>query len=120
MSEHQAQYVAERPSQTSALPVVLGLIGLLVSILGPVIVFTSSRSSGWWSLPYILILLSCGAVALTTGIMAIRKSRAVPGGAPAGTVLGIMATVVGSLIFALMGVILAFLLLLSASMQSYH
>lgn len=118
MSEHQTQYVAERPSQTSALPVVLGAIGLLVAFLGSVIVFASSHNSGW--LPYLLILLLCGVVALTTGIMAVRRARALPGGALAGKVLGVMAIVAGSMIIAFIGVILVFLWLLSASMQSYH
>jgi hypothetical protein len=123
MSEHQTHYVAEQDVRESTLPVVLGAAGLLVSVLGPVVVFVASRSAGWWSMPCILSLLASGAVAMVLGIIAMRKSRSVSGvvsgKAAAGRVLGIMATAVGSFIFAFLGMILVFLLLLSASMQSF-
>jgi hypothetical protein len=74
-------------------------------------------------MPCILSLLASGAVAMVLGIIAMRKSRSVSGvvsgKAAAGRVLGIMATAVGSFIFAFLGMILVFLLLLSASMQSF-
>lgn len=123
MSEHQTHYVADPEARGSALPVVLGALGLLISVLVPVVVFVSSRSAGWWSMPCILSLVGSGVVALTLGIMAIRKSRVVivvaSGKTAAGRVLGIMSVAVGSFILAFLGMILVFLLLLSASMQSF-
>jgi hypothetical protein len=74
-------------------------------------------------MPSILALLASGAVALVLGIIAIRKSRTgsgvVSGKATAGRVLGIMSAAVGTFVFAFLGMILLFLLLLSASMQSF-
>jgi hypothetical protein len=123
MSEAQTHYVAEPDVRGGALPVVLGAVGLLISVLGPVVVFFSSRSTGWWSMPCIIALLASGAAALILGVMAIRKSRTgsgvVSGKAAVGRVLGIMSAAVGTFVFAFLGMILLFLLLLSASMRSF-
>lgn len=103
------------PSDSVAGVVSLGLVGLAVGISGPAVVMVASKSSGWWSVPYIITLVICGLLAAILGIAAIRKSGKLVEYKVLARVLGVISTVVGSIIVGVVGSFLLLMLMFSAS-----
>lgn len=104
------------PQQTSAASVIaLGTAGIAIGIGGYLAVMLLGRS-GWWSAPYVLSLLICGLAAIFLGSRSIIKSGKLSSGKILARIVGIISTVVGTLIVGMLGAVLLLMLMLSASM----
>ena len=104
------------PQRTSAASVVLlGTVGIVIGIGGYLAVMLLSRESGWWSLPYVSSLLICGILAITLGAKSIMKSGKLSNWKIIARIVGIVSTVVGTLIVGMLGAVLLLMLMLSSS-----
>lgn len=104
------------PQRTSAASAVLfGASGIAIGVGGYLAVMLLSKESGWWSLPYVLSLLICGILAITLGAKSIMKSGQLSNGKILARIVGVISTVVGTLIVGMLGAVLLLMLMLSSS-----
>lgn len=107
---------ASTTPRTSAMTVVaLGAAGIVIGVGGYLAVMLLSKESGWWSLPYVAALLTCGLLAIFLGSKATISSGKLSNGKILARIVGIISTVVGTLIVGMLGAVLLLMLMLSGS-----
>lgn len=114
MTKSEKDSPAQVPN-SSITPPLLGLSGLAIGVGGYIAVMLLSGTSGWWTPPYIAVLLICGAAGVGLGMMTVMKAGKLLRGKIAARILGIMSAAVGGIILGVVGSLLILMLLLSSS-----